>query len=84
MPKLAAIVFDWIGYLKSDLLWGPDDPLFPETRTGLADSGHIENAGLDRKHWRDAATIRRIFREAFERAGLEAIDLRFGGLSEPA
>jgi hypothetical protein len=36
----------------------------------LGDSGHFENGGLDRKHWKDAAAIRRIFKEAFQRADL--------------
>ena len=26
------IVEGWVRHLKEDLLWGPDDPLFPRTR----------------------------------------------------
>jgi hypothetical protein len=36
----------------------------------VGESGHFENGGLDRKHWKDAAAIRRIFKESFEAAGL--------------
>lgn len=64
------IVADWILYLRKDRLYGPDDPLFPKSATSLGENGHFENSGLSRMHWQDAAPIRRIFREAFERAGL--------------
>src|SRR5215207_3551278 len=30
-----AIVADWAEYLVSELLWGPEDPLFPKTRIAL-------------------------------------------------
>ncbi|WDR07431.1 tyrosine-type recombinase/integrase [Devosia rhodophyticola] len=64
------IVTDWINELTNTQLFGPDDPLFPATRVGLGASGHFEALGLDRKHWKDAAAIRRIFKTAFEAAGL--------------
>jgi integrase len=63
------IVEGWVQLLK-ERLWGPDDPLFPATKVAVGESGHFENGGLDRKHWKDAAAIRRIFKEAFEAAGL--------------
>ena len=63
------IVENWVKLLN-ERLWGPDDPLFPATKVALGMSGHFENAGLDRKHWKDAAAIRRIFKDAFEAAGL--------------
>jgi integrase len=37
---------------------------------GKAASGGFIAAGLDRKHWSTAGPIRRIFRQAFNRAGL--------------
>jgi hypothetical protein len=40
----------------------------PESNSERA--GISKNAGLARKHWKDAAAIRRIFKDAFERAGL--------------
>lgn len=66
---IEAIVVEWIGWLKSEKLFGPDAPIFPATKVALGDSG-FENGGLDRKHWKSAAAIRKIFREAFEAAGL--------------
>jgi integrase len=66
---LEVIFENWVHLLK-ERLWGPDDPLFPATKVSVGESGHFENCGLDRNHWKDAAAIRRIFKEAFETAGL--------------
>ena len=64
------IVVEWIEFLQKERVWGPDDPLFPRTKVTLGKSGYFENSGLDRKHWKDAGAIRKIFRQAFDRAGL--------------
>lgn len=60
----------WVEELRSELLWGPDDPLFPSTRVVVGDRKQFEASGLKREHWGSAAPIRRIFRESFEAAGL--------------
>lgn len=67
---LEAILADWIAFLKSDKLFGPDDPLFPATRVALDCNGKFGPAGLDRKFWKNADAIRRIFRQRFESAGV--------------
>ncbi len=64
------IVGAWKRELAGEHLFGPDDPLFPKTKTGRGENGGFEAQGLDRAPWRDAAAIRKIFREAFERAKL--------------
>lgn len=64
------IVADWLQTLQSDLLWGPADPLFPKTRMEAVNGEGFRPTGLHREHWSNASPIRRIFREAFERAGL--------------
>jgi integrase len=64
------IVVDWVDYLRQEKLWGLDDPLFPATKIVVGANRHFAAVGLDRKHWRDAGAIRRIFKQAFERAGL--------------
>ena len=66
---IEAIIADWIAHLKETLLFGPDDPLFPATKIGLKD-GLFAPAGLDRTHWKNADSIRRIFRDGFAKAGL--------------
>lgn len=65
-----AIVADWIGYQRGDLLFGADAPLFPATRVGFATDGGFAADGLELRHWTSAAPIRRIFRESFEAAGI--------------
>jgi integrase len=65
-----AIVEDWVRFLQRERLWGADDPLFPATRVALNADGQFAAVGLDRKGWRNAAAVRKIFRNAFEGAGL--------------
>jgi len=67
---IETIVGDWISWLETERQWGPGDPLFPATRVTLAPGGGFANGGLDRKHWKSAATIRAIFKQAFGQAGL--------------
>lgn len=64
------IVTDWVEHLRNVCLWGDSDPLFPSTRMGIGPTGGFVAAGLERKHWQNASAIRRIFRQAFEGAGL--------------
>lgn len=65
-----SIVVAWVAYLRTTKLWGPDDPLFPATGVKTAPSGAFEASGLDRKHWSNAEPIRKIFKQAFNDAGL--------------
>lgn len=67
---IEAILVNWIDYLKNKLWFGPDDPLFPTTKVALGNTGLFSAAGLSRDHWKNAAAIRRIFKSAFEAAGL--------------
>lgn len=64
------IISGWVEYLKAQLLWGNDDPLFPATHVEVGAERQFVAVGLERKHWSTATSIRTIFREAFERAGL--------------
>ncbi|WP_422036196.1 tyrosine-type recombinase/integrase [Roseibium sp.] len=64
------IVCDWIGFLTSDGLYGLDDPLFPSTRVGVSVTGDFAAVGLTRDHWSNAGAIRKVFKQAFEDAGL--------------
>lgn len=65
-----AIVEHWCGYLRTELLWGDDDALFPATQIGLGATGGFQPLGLRRDGWHGAGPIRDIFRKAFEAAGL--------------
>ena len=68
--EIRLIVAEWVAYLREELLWGNDDPLFPATRVALGDSRQFEAVGLERTHWSTAARIRTIFRNAFFSADL--------------
>jgi integrase len=68
--EIREIVADWVQFLREEKLWGNDDPLFPATRIALGATRQFEAAGLEREHWSTASPIRKIFREAFERADL--------------
>jgi len=67
---IRAMVADWVIYLRTEKLWGLDDPLFPATKVVVADKLRFAAAGLERKHWSSASPIRQIFKEAFAAAGL--------------
>jgi integrase/recombinase XerD len=68
--EVRAIVTSWIEHLRIGLFWGPDDPLFPATRVTVGSERQFVADGLARKHWTTATSIRRIFRDAFDRVGL--------------
>lgn len=67
---IRAVVTDWVVGLRTDKLWGLDDPLFPATKVALGDHLRFGAAGLDRKHWSSAGPIRVIFKTAFAASGL--------------
>jgi integrase len=67
---IRGVVTDWVNYLRRDKLWGLNDPLFPATMVVVGDNLRFEVVGLDRKHWSNAGSIRKIFKEAFASAGL--------------
>ncbi|MEW9838584.1 tyrosine-type recombinase/integrase [Mesorhizobium marinum] len=68
------IMSDWIAHLTNNLGFGPEDPLFPATRVTVGTNGCFGRDGLDRKHWKNAAPIRKVFKAAFEQAGLSYIN----------
>lgn len=69
--EIRGIVEEWVKYLRVEKLWSNDNPLFPATRVAHGKSLQYEVDGLDQKHWSNATRIRKIFREAFEGAGLD-------------
>jgi len=68
------IVIEWVSFLREELFWGDDDPLFPMTAVGLNSNHEFCAFGLKREHWRSSAGIRAIFREAFKLAGLPSFN----------
>ena len=68
--EIHRIVADWVAFLRGEMLWGNDDPLFPATRIALGPARQFEAVGLARAQWSSAARIRAIFQNAFAGAGL--------------
>lgn len=64
------IVVDWVNYLKTELLYGNDDPLFPKTNVIQGENRIFEPSGFKREHWQTASPIRGIFKEAFNDSNL--------------
>lgn len=67
---IRAIVVDWIEYLRTQKLLGFDDPLFPASVVAIGPDRKFLAAGIGRRHWSNAGQIRKIFKDACERAGL--------------
>ncbi len=71
VPKIIEeIVVKWVNELKSEHLWGEEDPLFPKTHVKPNQLRQFEATGIQRTHWKNTAPIRRIFKAAFRDAGL--------------
>lgn len=68
--EVRRIVEEWINYLRTEKLWGNDDPLFPATEVSQGNNHQFRASGLTRAHWSTASPIREIFRKTFERTGL--------------
>ncbi len=68
--EIQEIVFNWVNYLKDELLWGNDDPLFPKTNIITGEDRIFKASGLKCEHWSTASPIRAIFKDVFELADL--------------
>jgi len=61
---------DWVNYLKNELLFSNDDPLFPKTKIAQGDGNKFQYTSLSKEHWQTTTPIRAIFSKAFNAAGL--------------
>jgi integrase len=64
------ILSDWVRFLRNELRWDDDDPLFPATNVTRGERRLFEACGVKRKHWNTTEPVRKIFRRAFEGVGL--------------
>jgi len=70
--EVLAVFKAWVDYLRKDLVWGDDDPLFPSTVTKLdPNTLQFVPVGISREHWSSTTPVREIFKEAFRDAGLD-------------
>lgn len=60
---------DWYNFLRKELLWAENDPLFPATEFYIGQP-EASTPKLTRKHWKTTEPVRRIFKKAFLNAGL--------------
>jgi integrase len=67
--RLTNVFLDWHLYLKNDLLFGFDDPLFPSTEMGHDRDDCFRATGLTRHFWANATPVRDVFAKAFLLAG---------------
>jgi len=59
----------WVTHLKTEALFGPDDPLFPPAKIKPV-NGAFQVVGLSRDIYKNANAIRNAIKEAFTRADL--------------
>jgi len=71
-PEAEQIFVQWVKMLREEMLYGPDDPLFPRTKVALGPTGGVEAVGLDRLGWSGAGAVRKIVGAAFAKAGMHA------------
>lgn len=64
------IIIDYMRWIKTEMLFGSDDPLFPKTKVTHVKGKGFQTTGLLREHWANDEAIRKIFRGAFELSGL--------------
>ncbi|UWR09970.1 site-specific integrase [Sulfitobacter mediterraneus] len=62
---------EWVTNLRTEKLFGPDDPLFPPAEINVID-GAFKVVGLKREIYKNANAIRQAIKEAFTRADLPA------------
>jgi integrase len=67
---LQDVVIRWIEELRTEHLFGPNDPVFPKTNVSLDQGKSFRANGIEAAHWRDASPVRAIFWRAFANAGL--------------
>jgi len=65
------ILTEWLAYLKTELLFSHDDPLFPKTKVANTKDKKFSACGLLKDHWATANPIRELFKRAFKAAGLQ-------------
>lgn len=71
-PEAEATLAAWMTYLDDELLYGPDDPLFPATAIAPQSNTGFSAEGFARRPWKNTEPVRKIVNEAFAAANLDA------------
>ena len=64
------MLLDWKRYQVEELMFAPNDPLFPATLVENDREHGFVAKDLSRHHWANAGPVRKIVQKAFEAAGL--------------
>lgn len=67
---IRTIFLGYVDYLRNELQWGNEEPLFPATDQRSLGKHVLEVCGLRRAHWATADPVREIFKRAFAAAGV--------------
>ena len=69
---MLCFVLGWVRYLKAEKLFGNSDPLFPRNKVENQENikSFTSNA-VEPQFWQSATSIRNIFKQRFENAGIE-------------
>ncbi len=69
-PEIEDALFSWVRYLRDDLRWQADDPLFPQSQQRIDPHKGTVVDGIKRQVWSNSQPIRQIFKRAFAAADL--------------
>ena len=64
-PAYREFFTEWVRFLRDDKLFGPEDALFPKTKTGYVPGQGLCNLGLAREGYANASPLNAIIRGAF-------------------
>jgi integrase len=64
------IVLDWVEFLRKEKLFADNDPLFPKEELVQDDDRNFKGGKLSHQHWKSAAGVRVIWKQAFEAASM--------------
>ena len=65
------IIIDWVKYLREELLFDDECPLFPKNLIEQDEFRNFKSDKLSREHWQSAAAVRDIIKRLFANAGIE-------------
>jgi len=70
--EMLGFVLEWVNYLKTEKLFANSDPLFPRNKVENQENikSFISNT-VEPLFWQSATSIRNIFKQRFENAGVE-------------
>jgi site-specific recombinase XerD len=65
-------ILDWVIYLRKNKLFGNSDPLFPRSKTEIAENSKVFiSNSVEPYYWQEAGSIRKIFKQRFNETGIE-------------